>query len=729
MRGELRTRANQRFAYSGHSLLIANTDGVVAGREAEGFYVEDTRLLSRLALTANGAPLTPVVAAATDGDSLLAYAAIPGSPQVPRHSVYVEIAHTVGEGLRTELRIENYHARQTARFTLAVHLAADFADINETTSGERYETAEVATSWDGERHELRFRYCHPRLDRAVAIRVERAPAPVRYEDGALHLPLALPPHQPVELHLTVEPIFDGERRGAPAQVFAGAASELGRVRQQLRAEAPTLTTTNATVARAWETAIADLASLPLGLEPGPAAAIAGIPLYQRFFGRDTLTIAWQALLAMPAMLRDALRLNAAWQGTRIDDWRDEEPGKLIHQARLGPLSLLGVDPVLRYYGDYATPPDFLIMLGQYLAWTDDRATVRQLLPTARAVVDWLDRYGDLDGDGFLEYVTRSAKGVKNQGWKDSHDAIVDERGEIVPNPIAASELQAYWFAALEQAAFVFLVAGDVGYARDLLARAQALKRAFDRAFWVEEDGFYAIALGPDKRPIRSIASNAGHLLATGIVPVEKGARVAQRLMAPDLFSGWGIRTLSSDHPAYNPFSYHLGSVWPVENGTFAFGFARYGRVAELHRLAEGLFAATDLFVANRLPETMSGLPRDDRHPHPGIYPDSNAPQAWSASMIVLLIQAMLGMRPVAPLGLLLVDPHLPPWLPDLRLDGIRVGQSRVDLAFTRAADGATHWRVVRREGRLRVLRQPVPQGPDASLGGRALALLTSLGRS
>jgi glycogen debranching enzyme len=355
--------------------------------------------------------------------------------------------------------------------------------------------------------------------------------------------------------------------------------------------------------------------------------------------------------------------------------------------------------------------------------------VRQLLPTARAVVDWLDRYGDLDGDGFLEYVTRSAKGVKNQGWKDSHDAIVDERGEIVPNPIAASELQAYWFAALEQAAFVFLVAGDVGYARDLLARAQALKRAFDRAFWVEEDGFYAIALGPDKRPIRSNASNAGHLLATGIVPVEKGARVAQRLMAPDLFSGWGIRTLSSDHPAYNPFSYHLGSVWPVENGTFAFGFARYGRVAELHRLAEGLFAATDLFVANRLPETMSGLPRDDRHPHPGIYPDSNAPQAWSASMIVLLIQAMLGMRPVAPLGLLLVDPHLPPWLPDLRLDGIRVGQSRVDLAFTRAADGATHWRVVRREGRLRVLRQPVPQGPDASLGGRALALLTSLGRS
>ena len=729
MVGELRARANQRFAYSGHSLLVTNVDGVIGGREAEGFYVEDTRLLSRDELTADGVPLAPVVAGATGGNGLLAYAEAPGSPRVPKQSVYVEIARTVGEGLRTELHIENYHARETARFTLAIHLAADFADINETTSGERHQTAEVAASWDGERQELVFRYCHPRLDRAVAIRVERSPAPVRYEDGALLVPLELPPHQPVALHLTVEPIFDQRRRSAPERVFAAAASGLDRVRQRLRGEAPALTTTNATVAQAWRTAIDDLASLPLGLEPGPAAPIAGIPLYQRFFGRDTLTIAWQALLAMPTMLRDALRLNAAWQGTTIDDWYDEEPGKLIHQARLGPLSLLGFDPVLRYYGDYATPPDFLIMLGQYLAWTDDRQTVRELLPVARKAVDWLDRYGDLDGDGFLEYVTRSAKGVKNQGWKDSHDAIVDERGEIVPNPIATSELQAYWFAGLEQAAFAFLVTGDAGYAGDLLARARALKRAFDRAFWIEEDGFYAIALGPDKRPIRSVASNAGHLLATGIVPREKGARVARRLMAPDLFSGWGIRTLSSDHPAYNPFSYHLGSVWPVENGTFAFGFARYGRFGELHRLAEGLFAATDLFVANRLPETMGGLPRDERHPHPGIYPASNAPQGWSASMIVLLIQAMLGMRPVAPLGVLLVDPHLPPWLPDLRLDGVRVGQARVDLAFTRGDDGATRWRVARREGRVRVLRQPVPEGPGASPGGRAMALLSSLARS
>jgi glycogen debranching enzyme len=439
-----------------------------------------------------------------------------------------------------------------------------------------------------------------------------------------------------------------------------------------------------------------------------------------------LTIAWQALLAMPTMMHDTLRLNAVWQGTRIDDWLDEEPGKMIHQARWGPLSQLGIDPFIRYYGDYATAPDFLIMLGQYLAWTNDVATVRELLPAARKAIHWLEHYADLDGDGFIEYVTRSEKGVKNQGWKDSGDAVIDDAGEVVENPIASSELQAYWYAGLEQVALAFFAAGDRAYAVDLLRQARSLKRRFDKAFWMEDEGFYALALGPDKRPVRSIASNAGHLLATGIVPVDKGKRVAQRLMQPDLFSGWGIRTLSSDHVAYNPFSYHLGSVWPVENGTIAFGFARYSCWPELHRLAEGLFAATGLFAGSQLPEAFGGLPRDVQHPHPGIYPASNAPQGWSASMIITLIQAMLGLRPAAQLGLLLIDPWLPPWLPELRLEAVRVGQTVLDLEFQRKNDGTTTYRVLRREGRVRVLRQPAPQSDDASIEKRIWAAIRSL---
>ncbi len=725
----LRARPEHHFAYSGRCVLSTNIHGAVTGAGGEGFYFENTRLLSRHELTVDGRPLVPVAASPVGGAGFLIYSQVPEGPNIPPEAVFIESAVFLGDGMRTEIRLENYAADRTPIFELAVHLAADFADTKETQQGQRQQTGEVETTWDEAQGELLFQYRHPELDRAVAIRVEQAPAPVRFEDGALVTSLALAPHGRAELHLVVEPVFDGKRESAPEGVFDETLTPLGRVRQQLRDEVPALVTTNQTVARAWQTAVADLASLPLGLEPGPATPAAGIPLYQYLFGRDTLTTAWQALMALPIAARDSLLANAAPQGRAIDDWRDEEPGKLIHQARQGPLSALCMEPFLRYYGDYAAPQDFLILLGQYLAWTNDRSTVRELLPAARNAIDWLDRYADLDGDGFIEYTKRSEKGVKNQGWKDAPDAIADERGEQVDNPIATSELQAYWYAGLQMAALSFLFAGDRAYALELLRKARDLRCRFDQAYWMEDEGFYALALGPDKRQVRSIASNTGHLLATGIVPKEKGPRVARRLMEPDLWSGWGIRTLSSDHPVYNPFSYHRGSVWPVENGTFVFGLGRYGCFEEMHRLAEGMFAATELFEENRLPESLGGLPRDPVHPHPGIYPRSNEPQSWSASMVVLLVQSLLGMRPMAPLGMLVVDPHLPSWLPDLRVEGIRVGRSRIDLELHRTKSGKTNYRVTRQEGNVRVIRQPPPQGPRTSMGKRASAAVASILRS
>jgi len=721
----LRARGTQHFAYSGRSLLVTNLDGCVAGQGTEGFYFENTRLLCRDEPTANGAALRTIAASPVYGHGLFSYALLPQDTHAADGDVVMQISRFVGPGMRTVLRVENYHPSRERHLDLAIRLAADFADWDEVERGERQQTAPVTTTWDEACRELCFRYGHADLDRAVAVRVERSPVPVRFADGVLVFSLVLPPHAPVAIHLAVEPIFDGQRHPAPPATFDDTQTALSRVRQQLRDEAPRLISTNTTVARAWQTAVADLASLPLGLPEGPAAPIAGLPVYQQFFGRDTLTIGWQALLAMPTMLRDALRANAARQGTTTDTWRDEEPGKMIHQARWGPLSLLGIDAFARYYGDYATPPDFLIMLGQYLTWTNDRATVRALLPAARQAIQWLERAGDADGDGFLEYVTRSEQGVKNQGWKDSWDAITDEWGAVVPNPIATCELQAYWYVGLQQAAYAFLALGAVGEAWTLFRKARALKRRFDAAFWMEDEGCYALALGPDKRPVRSISSNAGHLLACGIVPPEKGVRVARRLMQPDMFSGWGIRTFSSDHPSYNPLSYHLGSVWPVENGTIALGFARYGCWDELHRLSEGIFAATDLFVGNRLPEVIGGFSRDAAHPHPGIYPGANEPQGWSDSAIILVVQALLGLLPIAPLGVLLVDPHLPPWLSDLRLEGIRVGQSRLDLAVTRMQE-RSRYRVTGRAGHVRVLRQLAPQVPEIGLGTRVLTALDSL---
>jgi glycogen debranching enzyme len=488
--------------------------------------------------------------------------------------------------------------------------------------------------------------------------------------------------------------------------------------------APRLTSPNSAVAKAWETAVADLASLPLGLESAPYALAAGVPLYVHFFGRDTLTAGWQALLAAPEYLRDALVANAALQGEQTDDWLDEQPGKMIHEVRTGPLSLLGNDPLLRYYGDYATPPDFVAMLAQYWTWTADTATVRKLLPAAWRALDWLERDGDLDGDGFLEYVTRSSAGVKNQGWKDAPESVVDDAGKIAANPLATSELQGYWYAALQLGALLAaVVSRDFLYAARLGARARRLRRQFNKQFWLEDEGHYALALDREKRPIRAAGSNDAHLLVTGIVPRERARRLVNRLFEPDIFTGWGIRTLSSDHPAYNPFSYHRGSVWPVEHGTFALGLARYGFWDELGLLARAVFDAAALCPEHRLPEVLGGLQRDGNDSLPGVYPNACSPQAWSASTVVMLVQALLGLNPAAPLAAAFVDPHLPAWLPNLRLDGVRIGAATVDLQAWRTSSGTTSFRVTRRDGRLAVLRQPPPNDPRGKLFRRLAGLV------
>lgn len=722
---ELRPRANNLFAYSGRTVLVTNVEGNVTGNDTEGLFHKDTRLISKLQFSANSKPLQPVIASRVDGNRFLAYHQVPPGPNTPKEKVYLEAAYRIDEGMSIELRLQNYSVRETAEFELAVSVESDFADMNEVAEGKRHQEASVRYDWNKQSKELTVRYLHQDLRRAIAVRVDETPAETHYKDKTLTIPVKLQPHDGAKILLSMEPIFD-DKREIVVGVSDPAETKLDLLRRQLKQRAPTLITTNATIAKAWETSIADLASLPLGLEPGPSAPIAGIPMYQRLFGRDMLTTAWQSQMVMPDMMRDALQLNAAWQGSGINDWRDEEPGKLIHQARWGPLSELEYDPVKRYYGDYAAPTDFLAFLGQYAAWTNDIKTVQLLLPAARKAVDWLDRYGDIDGDGFLEYVGRSKKEVKNQGWKDSPDAIVDEAGEIVDNPIAPCEIQAYWYGGLRQAAFAFAVAGDRAYSIDLVKKASRLKRRFNQAFWMEDKGFYALGLGPDKKQLRSITSNPGHLLVSGIVPKQRAKQIARRLLKPDLFSGWGIRTLSSDHKAYNPFSYHLGSVWPVENGTFALGFGRYGLFDELDQLSEGLFAMTDLFAGNRLPEAVGGLPKDDSHPHPGIYPQSNVPQSWSASMTPVLIQSFLGLRPVAPLGILLIDPHLPSWLPDLHIKGIRIGKATVDIQVWRTAIGKTRYKVSNQQGAIKVLHQPSALSISSSIRDRASAFFASL---
>jgi glycogen debranching enzyme len=702
---DLRVRPDLRYIANGWSNLVTDPRGRIAGADPQGFYARNTRVLRRERITVDGREPVPFSTADVGAQAQLSYAELRGGESLPSQALYLTVERFVGAGLRSRLTVHSWAAEAT-EVVLTLACEADFADVEEAEGGYRRQRADILEEWDPVARELRLVYAHPELDRAVAIRIESA-APVAYAGGEIGLTLAVEPGGRAGLDVVVEPVFDGRRLVAPPGRYTETDDAAGRARTLLDHELTRLRSTNASVAAAWATAVDDLTTLPLGQPPGPAAPTAGLPIYQQIFGRDTLTASWQALLAGPSMLRDSLRLIAAHVGRRVDDWRDEQPGKLLHQAGAGPLSDLGMDPFSAYYGDWATPVDFLVFLGQYLAWTDDRRTVRALLPTARRVLTWLSRYGDEDRDGFLEYHSRSPAGSRHQGWKDSDTAIVDEDGRDMGPPLATSELQGYHYAALRHAASAFAALGEPVTAARLVARARRLRNRFHDAYWMPDRGCYALALDRDGRQVRSVCSNDGHLLATGIVPARVARAVARRLFAPDMFSGWGIRTLSAEHAAYNPFSYHRGSVWPVEAATIALGLARYGCVEEVHRLAEATFAAAALFEGNRLPEALGGLPRDEDHPHPGVYPRACSVQAWSASSVIALVQALLVLRPVAALRTVVMDPHLPDWLPDVQLLGVQVGGATFDLSVRRGRRGRVH--VHTRGDRVTVVRLPTLQ--------------------
>lgn len=708
----LRAQQGRHQVFHDQSLLIAASDGEVRGEDVEGLYYANTRLLNRLALRINGEPLFPVQVAPARDDLLVAYYQDPritGDEAAQDRALLVQLTVTVGAGFHIDLDARN-HSPAPIACELALLLAADFADLDEPRAGRCEQEAGVRRLCAlEETGELHFVYLHPDLREAAILRF--SPAPHCGDDG-VYWPLALPPQAAWHACLEVAPVHQGVTVAPVARCYGGFAPEDGGAIAWLE-RATRVETSSDSVRRSYHRAVGDLAAL--ALREGPpaeqAAFAAGIPFYQNPFGRDLLTTSWQALLATPRLLESAILVCERYQGTTTDDFRDEQPGRIIQQVRTGPLNLLGLNPRGRYYSDYASPGDFLIMLGQHFMWTGDRDFLRARLSAAERVLAWLDREADLDGDGFYEYRTRSPQGDRNQGWKDSARAIPHVDGSDAPLPIATCEVQGYVYAGKQQLGAALLALGQVREGRRLLREAGDLRRRFNRAFWMPEEGFLALALDGHKRQVRSIASNAGHCLATGIVDAAYAPALAGRLMAPDMFSGWGVRTLSADHVAFNPFSYHLGSVWTVEQATVAFGLKRYGFGEHANAVARGTFDLAERYERHRLPEAVGGYPRDRHHPFPGVYPKACWPQAWSAGAVIMLLQAMLGLRPLAPLGLLLVYPELPDWLPDLTLRGLRVGDSTLTIQFRRQADGGTDYRVVERHGAVRVLREP----PDSSV--------------
>lgn len=602
-----------------------------------------------------------------------------------------------------------------AELEVAWLLSADFAGVDEAhfgTGGRR----PVRALPDG--GALVFRCEHPGLP--LETRVTAGGADWRASADRLSTTLALRRQETRELVLAVrafdadEPVGEEDEARREARL---AEWEARRARVIAPGDVP--------LARISDDAMRDLGSLALleGEEDEWLAPGAGVPLYQALWARDALTAGWQAaLLDGGEMVADVLNFLDRRQGRANDPARDEEPGRILMQARRDPAARLGLTPFGGYYADFASPFMFIIGLGYLYALTGRREVVERHWDAARRVLAWAREHGDRDGDGYLEYHTQAEDGPRHQGWKDSENAVVDEHGRQVEPPIAPCEIQGYYYVSLQFMAVLSVVMGERAGGAALWRRAAGLKRRFNRDFWMEDEGFVAFGLDAEKRPIRALTSNGAHCLPTGIVSRKHVPRLVRRLLQPDLFSGWGIRTLSTRNPAYNPLDYHLGTVWPVENATILFGLRRYGLTEPAHALARGMYELARLWPGGRVPECVGGYARSEAA-HPGAYPRANQPQAWNQSVFPILLQSLLGMVPWAPLRLLLVDPALPPWLPELTLRGLRVGEAVATLRFHRDPEGRSRWEVVEREGKLRVVQQPWLESLSARPRDRLGALL------
>jgi glycogen debranching enzyme len=642
-----------------------------------------------------------------------------------------------------ESLIVRNHSAVPCETTIHVEIDADFADIAEVgRQAQQHGTTERHLDPDTEA--LRFDYAVERdgrrVERGLRVDVVDASSPLELDSNGLRFPVRL--DGGAEWHASL--------RFAPSEAGTWHTPDSlddtrDRQRAAWRARRPAIECAER-LRRPFERAADDLFDLRndelerrfLGATDGAGWILnAGVPMFTGLFGRDVLTAGWQSSLLGPRAALGGLAAVAATQADVDDAWRDAEPGKLIHELRAGPLSELGVDPRDGYYGTQTTPAMFILALSELWHWTGDTDLLRRYRDVALRAMAWAAEYGDADGDGFLEYERRSPRGLRNQGWKDSDEAIRYPDGSIVTGPIATVEEQAFYFLALERMAEILIALEDETRAEGFLRQADGLRRRWHEAFWMADEGFYALALDGSKEQVGSISSNPGHALGTGIVPAAHARAVADRLLAPDLFSGWGVRSLSDRHPSYNPFAYHLGAVWPVEQATFALGFKRYGLDAHVDRLVDGVLAATFLSPDGRLPEVLSGHGRD-RVSVPVPYPRANSPQAWSASALVQLVQIMLGLYPFAPLHLLaVVRPRLPVWLPELTLRRVRVGSASVDLRFRRRPDGSATWSAEQRRGRLIVMGAGPPDDAEGASGwerlqyaaiGRAPGRLARAGR-
>jgi glycogen debranching enzyme len=682
--------AAQIALHQGQTVLLTETDGRVNWPSKCGLYFRDTRVISAWAIFANGEQWDLLNGGAVAPQAARIFLTNRGfateDGPVAARTLGLEIGRQVDGGLHEDIDITN-NSQKPVRFNLEVAMRADFADIFEVKGDNIVRRGHIVTSWSAKKEILRITYRNKDFCREVVVRTgEGDGRPTVYANGRLSFDVALKPGQAWHRCLIYD-LVDGSKstRTSRECTYSSAKSVHSRNMDEWQRTVLKIETSNEEFYRCYDQGVQDMAALRLPLQGTDHMVFvpaAGLPWFVALFGRDTLIVSLQTMIVYPEFAAGTLEVLAQYQATERDDYRDAEPGKILHELRYGELAHFKLIPHTPYYGTADATPLYLIALHAGWKATGDRALIERHLSNAEACLTWIDKYGDRDGDGFQEYQTRSTAGYENMAWKDSGDSVMYPDGTLVRGPKALCELQGYVYDAWLRMAEIYDELDNKRRANRLRKKAAVLFKKFNEVFWDEKSGFYAFALDGDKKKVLSVASNVGQCLWSGIIAPKRAAAVVKRLMQKDMWSGWGIRTLSSDHPSFNPYNYQTGAVWPHDNSLIVLGMRRYGFDAEAAALARDISGAASHFLLNQLPELYAGLQRDPTS-FPVQYLGANVPQAWAAGTPFVLLQAMLGIHQDAPRGKLYVDPALPPWLPDVKLIDLRLGRRRFDIRFWR----------------------------------------------
>jgi glycogen debranching enzyme len=699
------------------TFTISAGSGDISPSSAQGLFVRDTRILSRFELLIDGSRTEPLAAVRDDPFSATFVSRCLPTSGLADSTLMVFRARHVGQGMREELTLRNF-ADEASSCTVELFVDADFADlfaVKEGRAGAEHVAGEISASssseeegeYDGQRRPrgpatITYSYRRGGVARAVELRIGEHSS---LSTDLVTFDVIVPARGEWSTCIEVAPVIEGSvispkyRCGEPIE----RATPTERL-AQWRSRVPQVETDHPGLKETVAMSAEDLGALRIFDPDYPERVVvaAGAPWFMTVFGRDSLLTAWMALLVDPDLARGVLQTLARFQGKDIDPRHDEEPGRILHEMRFGAAASLSLGGGSIYYGTADATPLFVMLLGEMRRWGVAREMVDELLPNALAAIEWIENFGDSDGDGYVEYKRATDRGLANQGWKDSWDGIRYGDGKVAEAPIALCEVQAYTYGAYLASAHFAFEAGDAATYERFRAKATALKVAFNRDFWLEDRGYFAVGLDADKRPIDSMASNMGHCLWTGIVDEDKARQVAEALVSPAMFSGWGLRTLSSENGGYNPISYHCGSVWPHDTAIVAAGLARYGFDGAAQKL---IFALLDAAAAQggRLPELFSGLDRGELTVPVG-YPTSCSPQAWAAASPLLCLRTLLRLDPWVPYGKTWLCPNLPEAIGYLRVEGIPLAGSRVTVEVGSEVAGG-----VRVEGlppEIELIREP-----------------------